>query len=138
MLSFHCLAESLCAKFRNSDLAGAKCRSREHAGKVRYVEDRSGVQVRSPFGVAHPVVEVVDVSKDIPMRDHDAFWLPRRAARVDKPQNGLGIVKDLRNRVAANWKGFLVDHLLPAQLYSRDSERGMAHDPMRTRIFEHP
>jgi hypothetical protein len=58
--------------------------------------------------------------------------------RADKAQDGLGGVKDLRSRVAANWKGLLVDHLLPAQLYSGDSEGAMAHDPMRTRIFEHP
>src|SRR5260370_35347810 len=138
MLSFHRLAESLCAKFRNCDLAGAEWRGREHAGKVRDVEDRSGVQVDPAFGIAHPVVEVVDVSKDIPMRHHASFWLPRRAARVDKPQNGLGVVKDLRSRVAANWKGFLVAHLLPGQLHSRNSEGGMADDPVRTRIFEHP
>src|ERR1700686_2574564 len=106
MLSFHRLAESLGAKFWNRDLAGAECRGREHAGEVRNVEDRSGVQVNSAFGVAHPVVEVVDVSKDIGMRHHDAFWLSRRAACIDKPQNGLGVVKDFRNRVAANWKGF--------------------------------
>src|ERR1700693_4995477 len=124
MLSFDRLAESLCTKFRNCDLAGAKCRGCEHAGKVRDVKDGSGVQVDPAFGIAHPVVEVVNVSKDIPMRHHDAFWLPRRAARVDKAQNGLGVVKDLRNRVAANWKRFLVDHLLPAQLYSGNSEGG--------------
>src|SRR6266702_7606585 len=138
MLSFHRLAESLCAKFRNCDLAGAECRGREHAGKVRDVEDRSSVQVDPAFGVAHPVVEVVDVSKDIPMRHHDAFWLPCRAARIDKAQNGLRVVKQLWSRVAANWKGFLVEHLLPAQLYPGDCEGRMAHDPMRTRIFEHP
>src|SRR6202047_1017856 len=138
VLSFYRLAESLCAEFRNCDLAGAECRGCEHAGKVCDVEDRSGMQVGPAFGVAHPVVEVVDVSKDIPMRHYDAFWLPRRAARVDKPQNGLGVVKDLRSRVAANWKGVLVEHLLPAQLHSRHSEGGMAYDPMRTRIFEHP
>src|SRR5882757_9426918 len=124
MLSFHRLAESLCAKFRNCDLAGAECRGREHAGKVRDVKNRSSVQVYPAFGIAHPVVEVVDVSKDISMRYHDAFWLPRCAARVDKPQNGLGTVKDLRNRVAANWKGVLVDHLLPVQLHFRDSQGG--------------
>src|SRR6266404_8035632 len=106
MLSLHRLAESLCAKFRNCDLAGAECRGCEDAGEVRDVEDRSGVQVDPAFGVAHPVVEIVDVSEDIPMCHHDAFWLPGRAARVDKPQNGLGVVKDLRSRVAANWKGF--------------------------------
>src|SRR3984957_12259333 len=109
MLSFHGLAESLRTEFRNCDLAGAECRGREHAGKVRNVEDRSGVQVYPAFGIAHPVVEVVDVSQDIPMRYHDAFRLPRRAAGVDKAQNGLGVVKDLRNWAAANWKGFLVD-----------------------------
>src|SRR5229473_7118641 len=108
MFSFDRLAESLCAKFRNCDLAGAECRGREHAGKVCDVEDRSSVQIDSAFGIAHPVVEIVDVSKDVPMRHHDAFWLPRRAARVDKAQNGIGVVKDLRNRVAASWKGFLV------------------------------
>src|SRR5882724_3917973 len=116
MLSFHRLAKSLCAKFWNCDLAGAECRGREHAGKVRDVEDWSSVQVDPAFGVAHPVVEVVDVSKNIPMRHHDAFWLPRRTAGVDKPQNGFGVVKDFRNRVATNWKWFLVDYLLPAQL----------------------
>src|SRR5882762_5407749 len=137
MLSFHRLAESLCDKFRNCDLASAECRGREHAGKVCDVEDWSGVQVDPAFGIAHPVVEVVDISKDIPMRHHDAFWLPRRAARVDKPQNGLGVVEDLRSRIAANWKGFLVNYLLPAQLHPGDSEGGMADDPMRTRIFEH-
>src|SRR5580692_2396324 len=137
MLSFHRLAESLCAEFRNCDLAGAECRGGEHAGKVRDVEDRSGVEVDPAFGVAHPVVEVVDVSKDIGMRHHDAFWLPRRAARVDKAQNSLGVIKDLRSRVAANWKGFLVDQLLPAQLDSRNGEGGMTDDPTRTRIFEH-
>src|SRR5580704_19082902 len=112
MLSFHCLAESLRAKFRNCDLAGGECWGREHAGKVCDVEDRSGMEVDPAFGVAHPVVEVVDVSKDIPMRHHDAFWLPCRAARIDKPQNGLGVVKDLRSGIAANWKGFLVDHVV--------------------------
>src|SRR6202044_278176 len=138
MLSFHRLAESLCAKFRNCDLAGAECRGREHAGKVRDVKDGSGVQVCPAFGVAHPVVKVVDVSKDVRMRYHDALWLPRRAARVDKPQDGFGIIKGLRNKSAADWKRFLVDYLLPAQLYFGSCEGGMAHDPMRTRIFEHP
>src|SRR6202041_2063804 len=122
MFSFHGLAESLWAEFRNCDLAGAECRSREHAGKVCDVKDRSGVEVDPAFGVAHPVVEVVDVGEDIAMRHHDAFWPPRCAARVDKAQNGLGIVKDLRNRAAANWKRVPVDHLLPAQLDSGDSE----------------
>jgi hypothetical protein len=84
MLSFHCLAESLCAKFWNRDLAGAECRGREHAGEVCDVEDWSSVEVDPAFGVAHPVVEVVNIGKDIAMRHHDAFWLPRRAARVDK------------------------------------------------------
>src|ERR1700685_3895037 len=138
VLSLHHLAENLRAKFRNCDLAGPECRGREHAGKIRDVEDRSGVQVGPAFGVAHPVVEVVDVSENIAMCHHDAFWLPRRAARVDETQNGLGVVKDIRNRIASKWEWFFIDDLLPAQLYAGNSERGMAHDPTRTRIFEHP
>jgi hypothetical protein len=50
MLSFHRLAESQWAKFRNCDLAGAECRGREHAGKIGDVEDRSGVEVGPAFG----------------------------------------------------------------------------------------
>src|SRR5580693_4137497 len=122
VLSFYRLAESLCAEFRNCGLAGAECRGGEHAGEICDVEDRGGMQVGSAFGVAHPVVEVVDVSKNIPMRHHDAFWLPRCTARVNKSQNGFGVVKDFQSRVAANRKGFLVDHLLPVQLHSWDCE----------------
>src|SRR5579859_6104963 len=96
MLSFHRLAESLRTKFRNRNLAGAECRGREDAGKIRDVEDRSGVQVGPAFGVAHPVVEVVDVSKNVPMRHHYAFWLPRCSACIDKAQDGVRVVKELR------------------------------------------
>src|SRR5947199_8844559 len=136
MLSLHRLAESLWAKFWNRDLTGAECRSCEHAGKVRDVEDRSGVQIDPAFGVAHPVVEVVDISQDILMRYHDAFWPAGCAAGVNKAQDSVGVVKDLRNKIAINRKRFLVDHLFPVQLYSWDSEGGMTHDPVRTRIFE--
>src|ERR1700756_904266 len=129
MLSFHRLTENLRAKFRNCDLAGAECRSREHARKVCDVKEWSGAVVASAFGVAHPVIEVVDVSKDIPMCHHHAFWLPGRAARVDKPQNGLGVIEGLRNRTGANWNRFQVDDLLPIRLGSGDSEGGMANDP---------
>src|SRR4029077_2269771 len=138
MFSFHRLAENLRAKFRNCNLSGPESRSREHAWKVCDVKDWSGVEVDSAFGVAHPVVEVVDVCKDIPMCYHHAFWLPGRAACVDKPQNGVGVIEGLLNKTAANWNGFLVDYLLPIRLGSGDSEGGMANDPTRTRIFEHP
>src|SRR5580698_3026091 len=107
MVSLHRVAENLCTKFRNRDLAGAECRGREHAGEVRDVKDGSGVQVGPAFGVAHPVVEVVDVSKDVRMRYHDAFRPAGCAARIDKPQNGLGIIKDLWNGAAADGKGLL-------------------------------
>ena len=95
MLSLHHLTEKLGTKFRDCDLAGTECGGREDARKVRNVEDWSGVEVDPALGVAHPVVEVVNVSNDVRMRHHDAFWLAGRAARVDKPQNGLGVVKDL-------------------------------------------
>jgi len=47
-------------------------------------------------------IDVVDIGKDIPMRHDDAFWLPRRATRVDKAQNRVMFIKGLRNKTAAH------------------------------------
>src|SRR5580704_444779 len=68
------------------------------------------------------------------MRGPRTCWESPRCERWE-PRAGMS---HLRSKSAADWKRFLVDHLLPAQLYFGNCEGGMAYDPMRMRIFEHP
>jgi len=42
------VSQNACGLNLELDLAGPKCRGREHAGKICDVEDRSGVQIDPP------------------------------------------------------------------------------------------
>ena len=62
-LSFDRLAESLWVEFGIVIWRAPNAGAANMAGEIRDMENRRGVQIDSAFGVSHPVVEVVDVSK---------------------------------------------------------------------------
>src|SRR6266403_1513483 len=93
------LAESLRAEFRNRYLTSAEGSSREHGRKVGDVKNGRSVEVDSALTIAHPVVEVMDVRKDIGVAHHNALRPVGCAAGIDKGQNRFWIIKVLGRKI---------------------------------------
>src|SRR5437879_6916502 len=78
-----CLAKALRAELGNRDLVGAECRSGEQEWEVDDVKHRRRVEIDRAFPVRHPVVEKVDVLKDICVTQRDTFGTAGCAAGRD-------------------------------------------------------
>src|SRR5438876_12349651 len=88
-----CLAKALRAELGNRDLVGAECRSGEQEWEVNDVKHRRRVEIDRAFLVRHPVVEKVDVLKDICVTQRDTFGTTGCAACVDESEDRLRVVE---------------------------------------------
>src|SRR5882724_11903924 len=86
------LAKTLRAELGNRDLVGAECRSGEQEWEVDDVKHRRRVEIDRAFLVRHPVVEKVDVLKDIFMTQRDTFGTAGCAACIDESQDRVRVV----------------------------------------------
>src|SRR5438477_10996284 len=85
------LAKTLRAELGNRHLVGAECRSGEQEREVDDVKHRRRVEIDRAFLVRHPVVEKVDVLKDICVTHRDTFGTSGCAAWVDESEDRLRV-----------------------------------------------
>src|SRR5438477_13173282 len=114
-----CLAKALRAELGNRDLVGAECRSGEQEWEVDDVKHRRRVEIDRAFPVRHPVVEEVDVFKNICVTQRDTFGTAGCAACVDESEDRFRVVDGLATGIAASVQWFFVDHAPPRRLHGR-------------------
>src|SRR5712672_2061808 len=114
------LAKALRAELGNRYLVGAECRSGEQEWEVDDVKHRRRVEIHRRFPERHPVVEKVDVLKDICMTQRDPFGTAGCAACVDEGEDRFGVVDGVATGIAGIVQWFFVDHALPWGLHGRD------------------
>src|SRR5262249_18608422 len=86
------LAKALRAELGNRDLVGAECRSSEQQGEVDDVKHRRGVEIDCAFPARYPVVETVNVLKDVGVTQRDALGTAGCAACVDESEDRCRVV----------------------------------------------
>src|SRR2546430_10705636 len=114
------LAKTLRAELGNRDLVGAECRSSEQEWEVDDVKHRRRVEIDRVFSVRHPVVEKVDVLKDICVTQRDTFGTAGCAACVDESEDRFRVVDGGATGIIGNVQWFFVNHPLPRRLHGRD------------------
>src|SRR5258707_1832810 len=126
------LAEALRAELRNRHLVGAECRSGEQEWEVDDVKHRRRVEIDRAFLVWHPVVEKVDVLKDICVTQRDTFGTAGCTACIDESQDRVWVIDGDTTVTTGNVQWFFVDHALPRGLHGRDGERRVPNRTTRT------
>src|SRR5213595_2304209 len=86
------LAKALRAEPVYRHLVGPECRSGEQEWEVDDVKHRCPVEIDRAFPVRHPVVEEVDVLKDICVTQRDTFGTAGCAACVDESEDRFRVV----------------------------------------------
>src|SRR6266478_3070641 len=96
------LAKALRAELGNRDLVGAECRSGEQEWEVDDVKHRRRVKIDRAFLIRHPVVEKVDVLKDICVTQRDTFGTAGCAVRVDESEDCFWVINEIATKIAEN------------------------------------
>src|ERR1700733_916499 len=96
------LAKALRAELGNRHLVCAECRSGEQEWEVDDVKHRRCVEIDRAFLEWHPVIEKLDVLKDIGVTQCDPFGTAGCAAGVDESENRIRIVDGVATGIAGN------------------------------------
>src|SRR6266446_3060726 len=94
------LAKTLRAELGNRHLVGAECWSGEQEWEVDDVKHRRRVEIDRAFPERHPVVEKVDVLKDICVTQRDTFGTAGCAACVDESEDRFRVVDGVATGIA--------------------------------------
>src|SRR3954462_10577222 len=86
------LAKALRAELGNRDLVGAECWSGEQEWEVDDVKHGRPVEIDRAFLIRHPVVEKVDILKDICVTQRDTFGTAGCATCVDESEDRFCVV----------------------------------------------
>src|ERR1700675_1373534 len=95
------LAKALRAELGNRHLVVAECRSGEQEREGDDVKHRRRGEIDRAFLVRHPVVEKVDVLKDICVTQRGTFGTAGCAAGVDESEDRLWVVDGFVTGIAS-------------------------------------